>query len=421
MKTNNRFENLSTNYQIILILISILIVLGAIEIGFRTVYLFMGRDLRGPYQFEYLPYVGYRRAPHSQLGDVLEYDQYGLALNRSGERRNLTEKSAEEFRVILFGGSTVEGRNLNGLSDTLTARLEKKLDELFKENAIQLTPKVINAGISSAFSATTSSSFIYQFLPAKPDFVIFFEGTNDFSVEWDSTDSSAYDLFAHNYHPILSTVFKSYGKMFSISGVLSNMMLNLTYHSAAIDFIYKTIVKGHRIISIVKSRLGWINFKETIAKYMPIHINRYERNIITSIGVAKEFQIGIANILQPTLLGNSQSLSNDERTIIKEVKSTKSIFWHDVDYLDAKKIFYEKMRNKFAYLEKRYSKQKNIGFYDFSLIFNDKSDQKTFFGDHVHYTSSGRENIISHMMQGLGNQILKHARTLPRSHTPATQ
>ena len=152
---------------------------------------------------------------------------------------------------------------------------------------------------------------------------------------------------------------------------------------------------------------------------MPIHINRYEQNIITSIGVAKEFQIGIAWILQPTILGDSRSLSADEKKIVKEVKSTH--LWHDVDYLDAKTIFYKMMREKFAYLATRYYKQKSVGLYDFSLIFNDKSEQKTFFGDHAHYTNSGREDIISHMMQGLGNQMLKHARVLSHSHTPVTQ
>ena len=256
MATNNRFKNLSIKYQFLLILLSILLVLGTIEIGFRAVYLFMGRDLRVSYQqWNPLPYVGYRRTPHSQKNG-LKYDQYGLALNGSNERRNLTEKSAEEFRIILFGGSTVEGRNLTGPGDTLSARLEHKLDEFFKENGIQLTPKVINAGISSAFSAQSSAAFIYQFLPAKPDFVVFFDGSNDFSIQWESNVSSAYDLFAHNYHPFVFTVFTSYNKMFSISGVISNMMLNLTYHSAAIDFIYKTITKPDRFISIIKHRLG---------------------------------------------------------------------------------------------------------------------------------------------------------------------
>jgi hypothetical protein len=197
-----------------LLLIAItLVLLVTIELMFRVAYFVVNRPIgTGTNYSTYLPIIGYRNKPYSNHG-IQTFDRYGLPLNEPHQERDLLKKPDDEFRVIMLGGSTVEGRFLTSSTDTLPARLERSIQKMFNDNGIGLKTSVINGGTSGYFSGQELASFIYQFLSTKPDMVVFFNGINDFTV-YGNNKSSAYDLFEHNYNNVQSKFFDSYNRFF---------------------------------------------------------------------------------------------------------------------------------------------------------------------------------------------------------------
>ena len=103
-------------------------------------------------------------------------DQYGFFLDSNDNKfRNLNNDC--EYRVLMIGGSTVEGQDLKNLDDTIPARLEKLYQQYFESKKIN----VINAGVQGYYSAQEISRLIFYIIPnVKFNHVIFFHGTNDF-------------------------------------------------------------------------------------------------------------------------------------------------------------------------------------------------------------------------------------------------
>ena len=81
---------------------------------------------------------------------------------------------------------------------------------------------------------------------------------------------------------------------FTVSGIMYALIKNATAHSAAIDFLFKLLTRFDRFTEIVEVKIGGeASVKSVIEKYVPIHINRYHRNLLASIGVARQFDIDI--------------------------------------------------------------------------------------------------------------------------------
>jgi len=392
-----------------LLLIAItLVLLVTIELMFRVVYFVVNRPIgAGTNYSTYLPIIGYRKKPYSNHG-IQTFDRYGLPLNEPHQERDLLKKPDDEFRVIMLGGSTVEGRFLTSSTDTLPARLERSIQKMFNDNGIGLKTSVINGGSSGYFSGQELASFIYQFLSTKPDMVVFFNGVNDFTV-YGNNKSSAYDLFEHNYNNVQSEFFDSYNRFFTVSGIMYALIKNATAHSAAIDFLFKLLTRFDRFTEIVEVKIGGeASVKSVIEKYVPIHINRYHRNLLASIGVARQFDIDIAYILQPTMLGN-EPLTKSELAILKAIP--QKLKWHNIDYITAKRVFYQRSQDMFRTAISQYNKHTNVTVLDFSRLFDDKDSNIDFYGDRAHYLNIGREKIIKKMMQALSNQIMAKAKS----------
>ena len=104
-----------------------------------------------------------------------------LAAEKSAENKvqkwDLTEKDVCEFRIFMLGGSTVDGRQLNGVDDSLPARLERLLNEQSSSGAIF---SVINAG-KGGFILVQSlmQHAFYINYSLKPDLIVHLSGSND--------------------------------------------------------------------------------------------------------------------------------------------------------------------------------------------------------------------------------------------------
>jgi hypothetical protein len=89
----------------------------------------------------------------------------------------LVQKPADVFRVIMLGGSTVEGLGVNSPLQSLPSKLQLLLEREFSQSSKQV--EVINGGISGFTSDLEYLKLLTDFLPYEPDLVIAYDGWND--------------------------------------------------------------------------------------------------------------------------------------------------------------------------------------------------------------------------------------------------
>ena len=94
---------------------------------------------------------------------------------------------------------------------------------------------------------------------------------------------------------------------------------------------------------------------------------------------------------------------------LKKEKGPDRNSWHEVDYIRSKRIFFDLMRQKFNDLQNNYAKDPLVTIGDLSSIFEKKPAEKNYYGDHVHYTNTGRAVIVKHMMNLLRDPVLIQA------------
>jgi hypothetical protein len=89
----------------------------------------------------------------------------------------LVQKPADVFRVIILGGSTVEGLGVNSPLQSLPSKLQLLLEREFSQSSKQV--EVINGGISGFTSDLEYLKLLTDFLRFEPDLVIAYDGWND--------------------------------------------------------------------------------------------------------------------------------------------------------------------------------------------------------------------------------------------------
>jgi hypothetical protein len=107
-------------------------------------------------------------------------DEYGFPLvARLGHHYSL-RKPAGVFRVVMLGGSTVEGIGVNSPLDSLPSKLQLLMEREFAGTSRQA--EVINGGISYFASDREYLRLIADLLRFEPDLVIAYDGWNDAQV-----------------------------------------------------------------------------------------------------------------------------------------------------------------------------------------------------------------------------------------------
>jgi lysophospholipase L1-like esterase len=87
------------------------------------------------------------------------------------------QKPANVFRVIMLGGSTVQGIGVSSPLESLPSKLQLLLEREFPRSSKQI--EVMNAGISGFSSDQEYLFLIADLLRYKPDLVIAYDGWND--------------------------------------------------------------------------------------------------------------------------------------------------------------------------------------------------------------------------------------------------
>ena len=158
-----------------------------------------------------------RYYPPDQSSTTLNINSWGFR----GQNMEL-EKSNNEFRIFVLGGSTVFGTGVFD-DETIPALIEKNFSELDLNKDIV----VINAGISGTNSFDEVKYIKEKILAFEPDFLIIYDGWND----------------AWHREIILNTYFSDNDKKIELNnqgtGVVSFFQNNIKFYHTPL-YIYQT-------------------------------------------------------------------------------------------------------------------------------------------------------------------------------------
>ncbi|EME70680.1 hypothetical protein H261_07231 [Paramagnetospirillum caucaseum] len=374
-------------------------------------------------KFTHIPYVGYAHKPNSRVKKALFSDRHGFVTNGDDGDRDLTVKPANEFRVFILGGSTVAGSCVPAPSLSITARLETSLKEMFAANKINLVPHVINAGVSAYFSAQESALLDRVITGLAPDYIIMFDGANDFynsfGEGWSGSDIKG--LLRSNYGGDALALYDSYNNMFTFGGLLKQLPIILQDHLALARF---TMDNYRRVLNkLTKERARARNILEkgdasveipvpTAEERFAPQVDRLERNIRSSLSLTLGWpQMSYAYVLQP-IMYEGVPMSTEEQEIFENWD--KGAWGKDTGPLKAREKFFGRVGERVTALAKSYASQKQLVFLDMTHAFASKPADVTYACDHVHYTPAGYTVINSVLADKLGPHIMEAARMASR-------
>jgi hypothetical protein len=384
------------------------------EIGIRAIFAISGNYGTWGYsetnKFS-APYVGFLNRPFdksyaNQGGGPtvgVARDRYGFRLDSSDDpRRDLREKDLCEFRIFILGGSTVAGRALKGIDDTVPARLETLLNEAVDS---KLSYVVINAGVGGFTSPQSLLQHImYIRYTLRPNLIVHFNGSNDSVGSESVSPIMAYDGVEDNLHRHTERLFLSYAERGPTDFVLE-LVRTLADKSALMFVFHKTLTNPNSWkrywtgSAVIKPNNNSQEFDLLLRR----RVDRYIYNLSIATSLADD-TVGVAYFLQPTLLpGFSGELNAKEKQYLRDGLDESDAFFGFDRYL-AKRKFFELASKR---LQRQSLKEDSVFTHvsDLSKLFLGKNKVDSFFSDHVHYSSEGRKLIAEELFDHLSPLI----------------
>ena len=381
--------------------------LVGLELLARGAFLLFGRwDGWGYTSYPYLqqPYIGYAYNPQNNES----LDQYGFTLDSNDSRdRDLSRKDDCEFRIFMLGGSTVLGRFLDSIDDTLPARVERLLNEQF-DNGV--TVSVINAGKPAFISVQTLLEHaLYIKYSLNPDYVIHFDGSNDSVAQPKYWPLRRYRGVENNIHRYHEDFIYRVGDLTSLKGSLNALLRNLADYSAFMFVLHKTLNDPKAWLRQIKDTDVLVSTTDAekgeqiaVSDWVEKHVSRYIFNVdlATRLGDRKT---GVAYFLQPTMLPYMESVLTDREMDFLAPGNYATEF-HGYPKKDSKQMYYFRVRQEFDRLIGDNSSP-YVTIADLSTLFDDKPKDVAYFGDYVHYLPFGREIIAPEITRIISPKI----------------
>ncbi len=288
----NRFENMSRFQRGLLIVFFLL----CIEMSSRALFWAFDRPmgnliLRNAIHHVYTPYIGLFHRPFTEVREKLSTDRHGF-IHQGRPNRNLFVKNKKEFRIFILGGSSVAGTFVASENTTLAAVLEDRIKKEFKNQKINLIPKVINAGVGGFYSSQSFALLKWYLLPLKPDYIIFFNGSND-ALNHNSFEGGTGEMLKHDVASYHFSIFQKHGQMLTFLGVLRQLFSLAGEYSAFISMADKTVSKFDRLRATLG--VGKKASQDEVDSTIQIVLEQYRRNILASIGVCNQFKVTSKN------------------------------------------------------------------------------------------------------------------------------
>lgn len=387
--------------------ITVLLGLLTIELITRGAFYFFGRYGEWGYRkydYAHRPYIGVAYHP-SKDGR----DRYGFTLDSNDNaQRDLTHKGACEFRVFMLGGSTVIGRFLDSIDETLPARLERLLN---KQTPSGIVYQVINAGKGGYISVQSllQHAFYIKY-SLQPDYVVHFDGSNDsvgHPIVW---PEGKYPGIRDNLHWYSENVYSNINNMTEFKGLLNTLLMKLTNYSAFMFALHKTINDPESWTRLVLDKDVLKDDQIGMTEWVERHVNRYiyNVNLATRLG---DRNTGVAYFFQPTMLLSMEKwLTPRERDFLSP--DDYATEFHGYPKRDAKELYYSRVRKEFEKLIAN-NESEFTTIVDLSRLFDNKSPDEAYFGDYVHYLPPGRTIIAKEIANIILPIIQKKIRNNP--------
>lgn len=357
------------------------------------------------------PLVGYRLAPNltlsHRLGRYTTTNEQGLIASYVDRRTYSREPAADTYRILVLGGSTVEGFGASNSLHTLPALLGEELTAAYvPAQAGKTAFEIINGGVSGY---TSLEEYLYatnELLLFKPHLVISYNGYNDMGY----TDQLLEQYDGHV--PGLQSKFfaRNTDLLHASYRIPALFMRALSLGAYRIQIMGQRIFIVHVVRQVLVRGLTAIgmgdaqnNVSEKITTWDPQGVDLYVRNIQRLKGELDRQGIHYAWFRQPMLV-----LDNREPVGPREVrfKQQEAPFF-DQRFIDQRVQFYALTEEKEQEMQAANGRFCSANVSD---VFDDA--QGPFYMDYVHLLDRGNERVaqrIASELQQCGLVVLKGA------------
>ncbi|MEW5894937.1 MAG: hypothetical protein AB1650_04155 [Candidatus Omnitrophota bacterium] len=311
------------------------------------------------------PYIMFKGAPGAKSYPKI-FKKTGITetfLNKTGYpgEAPVMPKPADEFRVIVLGGSTVFIGN---------PEIPRLIQYQYEKKGCQ-TVKVYNFGVISSVSSMELARLVFEALDYNPDMVIFYNGFNDMDHPFaaDPRPGYPYNYFIYESNPILDNDVKKY------PGIPLAM-----YSSNILRYFFPDyFLKSFYNLDDLRTRAGYLsqNWKEKIAEI-------YVTNLIKSQKISRAFGAEFIAFFQPSLY-------------VKKIVTEK-----EQSFIDpAKMAGVNMIRSEILKRAETARREEGLNFIDLSGVFNEIPD--TVYEDRVHILQQYQPLIAATIFEHLNN------------------
>jgi lysophospholipase L1-like esterase len=309
-------------------------------------------------------------------------------------------RKAGEFRIFIFGGSTVEGHGAGIAENTIAHQLEKALQGKIGDRCVV---HVYNKGSSGYASKQQLLQLALKVAPfEQPDLVLFLDGVNDFLVPaMLKADLSPppvglylYDEFWHRHERAhmkgIESVQTLSGALGQSLKVLIGQFLGRTFTGVFLDNFYRVVISPKKTLTLYQAIVGATTFRWTAVENIDTRFSDYYmKNIAAAEGIAQSTGAQFLWALQPVLF-HKKTPSDFEREILEDP-------YFGVTFWKAFSNFYNAVRPHATGKSRL----------DMSRFFSNSTAQD--FVDHVHYSPEGQRKIGAALAETLLPRLAREA------------
>lgn len=354
------------------------------------------------------PLVGYRLVPNMtvspRLGGYTTTNAQGLIASYVDRRTYRIEPAADTYRILVLGGSTVEGVGASNSLQALPALLGDELTALYAPAQAGKTQfEMINGGVSGYSSLEEYLYTINDLLLLNPDLVISYNGNNDIGYnhrlleQYDGRVPGLQSKFFEQNSGLLNASYRM-PALFMRGVALGVYRMQIAWQRIFIGHVLEQVLtRGLRAIGIGRSP----NSPHEITTFDPQAVEIYVRNIQRLKDELDRQGIHYAWFRQPMI-----ALDDREPVGPREVRAKQRM----APLVDQKAQFYALTEEK-----EREMQAANGGFCSANVSDVFDSAEGPFYLDHVHLLDRGNERVA----QRIASELQRCGLVVPNGAKPS--
>jgi len=318
---------------------------------------------RKPGNLEFLtdPYTIYRMKP-DQKSILADINSHGFRTAEFNQKKN-----ADEYRIVITGGSAAFGMNMWNDGKMFDKILEHRLNET--STGIKFT--VINTGTPGYNSSQEIALFVHYLRKYDPDMIINFTGWNDFYVP----------VLTPGNNPELHPLYIAYEKLM-VKGPLSALADKSL-------FFYAVRRETNRVIGQLARRVK-SNDTPSNWQYYPSSVGCFTRNIGTFAALAESLDMAHIVMLQPEITHKTNPCDYEKENIRNSGE----------EYAAAVIKTYEEFDRGLSSIPGEFD---HTAYSNFTDVFGDTPE--CIFTDFVHFNELGH-SMVADAMYGVVSDYL---------------